>query len=193
VKVILNKKVDRDLVQGVQPDVVVIATGATPATLDIAGANGENVVQANDVLAGKVNVGEKVVVIGGRHRGMEVALSLAKQGKKVYLVSRSEIGRDVEHFLYQDLRDRLIELGVPFYPFSHVLEIRTDGVSLFRDKEMLSLKAGTVVLAVGSRPQNKLAQELKDIVPEVHLIGDCKEPRNALEALNEGAELGFCL
>ena len=71
------------------------------------------------------------------------------------------------------------------------MEIRTDGVSFFQDKEMLSLRADTVVLAVGSIPENKLVEELRDTVPEIHLVGDCKEPRSALEATNEGAQLGL--
>ena len=191
VDVILNTKVDRHLVLEFHPDAVVLATGAIPATLDIPGADGKNVAQVDDVLAGKVEVGNSVVIIDGRHRGMEAALYLSMQGKKVCLVSTHQVGRDTEHFLYRDLRDKLVELRVPFYPFSQVVEISTDGVSIFQDKEMLSLKAATVILAVGSKPENKLVEKLKDIVPELHLIGDCKEPRSALEATNEGADIGF--
>ena len=40
------------------------------------------------------------------------------------------------------------------------------------------------------KPKNKLAKELEGVVPELYCIGDCVEPRNALEAINDGAEIG---
>jgi hypothetical protein len=58
---------------------------------------------------------------------------------------------------------------------------------------LISLKADTRVLAMGSRLENKLVEELKGMVPGIHLIGDCKKPRNVLEAINEGGELVPCL
>lgn len=49
----------------------------TPA---IPGVTCDNVVQAWDVLAGKVATGRKVVIIGGGAVGIETALLLAEQG-----------------------------------------------------------------------------------------------------------------
>ena len=45
-----------------------------------------------------------------------------------------------------------------------------------------------MVLAVGAKAENRLVKELEGTVPELYSIGDCVEPRSALEALNEGAE-----
>ncbi|MFC1964539.1 hypothetical protein ACFLWG_00835 [Chloroflexota bacterium] len=39
-------------------------------------------------------------------------------------------------------------------------------------------------------PENRLVEELKGVVPEIFAIGDCMEPRNALFAIREGAEIG---
>ena len=48
----------------------------------------------------------------------------------------------------------------------------------------------TVVLAVGSQPRNNLLKALKKEIPKVHIIGDAMKPRNALEAIHEGAVVG---
>ena len=52
------------------------------------------------------------------------------------------------------------------------------------------LPADSVVIATGSKSENALAS-LKDLVPELYVIGDAKEPRNALEAIREGFLIGL--
>ena len=59
----------------------------------------------------------------------------------------------------------MINHGVRIYPDSPVLEIRDNGVYVANNRELLFLKADTVVLAVGVEPENKLTKELKDVVP----------------------------
>lgn len=192
-RVILNTEVVRELVEREKPDVVVVATGARPQSLDVPGVDGEDVVQANDVITGKASVGERVVVIGGRMVGMEVADLLAEQGKTVYLVTKNKLGEDgipLERNIYRALRDRLIEHGVHLFPDSPVHEIRQNGVHIEYQQELVFLKADTVVLAVGAKPENKLAEELETAGFEVHMIGDCAQARDARAAIMEGAEIG---
>lgn len=192
VKIILNKEANAKLVRELQPDTVVLATGAIPMTPDVPGANGKNVVQANDVITRKVKPGNKVAVIGGRLLGMEVAVFLARQGKQVSLVTRSQIGgaQRVERNTYRALLHMLIDYGVHLYPNSPLLEIGKKGVYINYDNDLLFLGADTVILAVGTKAQNSLMKEIKGIIPEVYAIGDCVEPRDALRAIREGAELG---
>jgi hypothetical protein len=51
----------------------------------------------------------------------------------------------------------------------------------------------TVVLACGQLPDDHLAIELKDKIPEVHLIGDALAPRRIMHATLEGARVGTAL
>ncbi|MDI7260196.1 MAG: FAD-dependent oxidoreductase [Thermodesulfobacteriota bacterium] len=192
-KVILNTEVTPTLVRKVKPDVVVVATGATPKTLGVPGAEGKNVVKAEDVIQKKVQVGQRVVVVGGRLVGMEIAESLAKQGKKVSLVTKNGLGENgvpLERNIFVTLRDRLYEIGVLLLPYSPVFEILEKGIYVIDRKELMFLEADTVVMAVGMEPENYLVEELKAIVPQVYAIGDCVSPRNAKEAINDGAEIG---
>jgi len=41
-------------------------------------------------------------------------------------------------------------------------------VLIVHDKELLFLRADTVVLAVGAESENKLAEEVRKVVPEVY-------------------------
>ncbi len=96
VKVHLNTEVTPELIEAETPDAVVVATGAVPAVPPIAGADMPHVVQAWDVLAGKVITGERVVVVGGGAVGVETALFLAEKGTltgdmlKFLMVNRAE-------------------------------------------------------------------------------------------------------
>lgn len=88
VRVERNIGVDPKLISKVKPDVLVIATGGVPIIPDIPGVDGENVVLATDVLLGRKTVGDTIAVIGGGEVGVEVALHLAENGKKVYIVEK---------------------------------------------------------------------------------------------------------
>ncbi len=68
-------------VQAEDPDVVIVATGAKPATPPIPGLDNPKVKQAWDIIRGDEEAtGKKVVVIGGSATGCETALIVARQG-----------------------------------------------------------------------------------------------------------------
>jgi 2,4-dienoyl-CoA reductase-like NADH-dependent reductase (Old Yellow Enzyme family)/thioredoxin reductase len=189
VKVKLNIEVTPELVKEERPDVVVIATGATPVTLGIPGAEGKNVIQANDVILGRIELGKKVVVVGGRYVGLEIADQLADQDKKVSLVTRRALGRGIERNVYLTLRNKLIEKRVQLFANSPVVEIREAGVYIAYEGDLVFLKSDNVVLAVGVKPEKQLIEALKGLATEVYAIGDCVQPRDAMWAIREGAEV----
>ena len=194
VKVTLNKEITRDFVEKEKPDTVIVATGAVPLKLPIPGIDNKNVVQAADVFTKKAQVGQRVVVVGGRTEGMEVTNLLAEQDKEVSLVTRSELGgtgsNRMDKDLYHTLRNRFASQGIAIFPRSPLYEIRENGVYIDDTHELLFLPADTIVLAVGKRSESQLVAELEGMVPEIHNIGDSVEPRDALYAIREGAEIG---
>jgi len=190
VPVTLGVELNKDKILDMKPDAVVVATGAVPAGLDVPGADGGNVVQSNDVFMDKAEVGDRVVVIGARFNAVEAAIMLAEQGKQVSMVSRGRLGGKKgpeETFSFKALSRRLLELGIPQYLNTPVLEITADSVVISWEGEILCLPADTVVLAVGARSENALAQELKGLVPEVYKIGDAVSPRDAASATYDAA------
>jgi ABC-type uncharacterized transport system substrate-binding protein len=48
-----------------------------------------------------------------------------------------------------------------------------------------------VIIAAGACPSGELYEELKDSGMEVHLVGDAREARKAIEAIQEGYEIGL--
>ena len=186
----LNNKVSVETVKEEKPDAVVVATGATPAAINVPVLSERILVQANDVILGNVRTGDRVVVVGGRYLGMEIADQLADEGKKVSLVTRRSIGRGIERNVYLTLRNRLIQKGVHLLFNCPVVEIRENGVYIVFDNDLLFLEADTIVLAVGVRPEKELGEKLKGLIEELYLIGDCVEPRDVMFAIREGAEVG---
>ncbi len=197
VKVFLDKEIDAWLVERIKPDIALIATGSTPAPLNVPGAEGGNVVQATDVLAGKVNVGDEVVVIGGRLVGLTAALFLAGKGKKVSVVTRNKIARGLMHNSKIVFQELLLNNGVRLFPNCTPESITPSGVNCWWDsgeppeKENIFffLKADTIVLAVGAINNSRLGDLISSIIPETYKIGDCSGKRSIFAAMREGSEI----
>jgi NADPH-dependent 2,4-dienoyl-CoA reductase/sulfur reductase-like enzyme len=192
VLVMTGVEVTKEMVLETKPDAVVVATGACPVGLNVPGATGQNVVQGHDVIAGRAAVKGKAVVVGGRFIGMEVAISLAEQGHQVSLVTQAGLGENgikLEPMTYRALARRLVELRVPLYLRSRVIEITDKAVTMTLGEDIFSLPAETVILAVGMRPENKLAKELEGLVPKVYTLGDCVKPKDAAAVAVQAGQL----
>jgi 2,4-dienoyl-CoA reductase (NADPH2) len=73
-----------------------------------------------------------------------------------------------------------------------VVEITDDGVVIDKDGEKITLGGfDNVVIAVGVKAVNDLAEKLQGKAPEVIVIGDAREARKALQDVHEGYEAGL--
>ena len=191
VKVELGREVDEKLVQEAKPDVLIIATGAEPLVPDIPCARSENILIYRDILNGEAEVpGEKVVVAGGGTVGCETSLYLAEQGKQVTILEMvEELAVDEEPITRYDLlTQQLPEAGVQSLTRRTIIEITDKGVTVLDPMGRKSLiEADSVVIALGARSVQTLEEKVKDIVPEVYVIGDSKQPRKVIDAIYEGA------
>jgi 2,4-dienoyl-CoA reductase-like NADH-dependent reductase (Old Yellow Enzyme family)/thioredoxin reductase len=187
-------EVTPEYVKKMNPDAVIIATGAVPITLDLPGVAKSHVVQAFDVLAEIVFVGKRTCVIGAGRVGLETAEYLRTRDREVTVLSRrkmEEIGADLPwpqggHFLR-----RLDKLGIKKIANVTVEEITDDGIVYSVDGKKTTLSVDTVVLARGANPNNGLAKALEGKVPELHMIGDSLEVRSALDAIHEGYKVSM--
>ena len=196
VKIVREREVTADLVAEMKPDAVVVATGSSPAPLDVPGAGGRNVVQATDVLAGSVETGNEVVIIGGRLVGITTALYLAEKGKKVHIVTRNKIARGLIHNTKLVFQELLLKYDVHLHPHCIPESITENGVNCWwdsgeppeKDNIFFFLKADTVVLAVGAVNNYRLGDLITGFVPEVYKIGDCSGKRSVFAAMRDGSE-----
>jgi len=195
VKVELGKIATPVLVRETRPDAVIIATGSKPVIPPIPGVNGSNVVTGYDVLVDKVEVGERVAVIGGGQVGMEVAHFLAKQGKKITLVKRSPglgkgMVRDVFNYIYAELVEHEVDMIID----TKIEEITDTGVIIVnKECGRQVIEADTVVLATGAKADRRLYEAVEGVVPEIYLAGDCLYPGTIRSAIYQGASVARML
>jgi len=78
-------------------------------------------------------------------------------------------------------------MRVPIYEHSQALEITSSNVVVNWGGEIFALPANSVILALGTQSNNKLAQELKELVPEMYEIGGCVKPADASTAVCHAA------
>jgi 2,4-dienoyl-CoA reductase-like NADH-dependent reductase (Old Yellow Enzyme family)/NADPH-dependent 2,4-dienoyl-CoA reductase/sulfur reductase-like enzyme len=198
VDVRLKTEADGDLLKSLDADVYVIATGASPGKLPIAGANLPHVVTSREVLAGWVDISKgPVVVIGGGATGLETADFLSEKGLDVSVIEMLDTaGRDIVEGIgvREALLKRLNSKDVRINVGQRVTQILEDSVvvsnrPLIGGGQEMSMSAKSVVLAIGIKPEPLCdLSELPDDA-EWHQVGDCLNPGNAFDAIKQAFEL----
>jgi 2,4-dienoyl-CoA reductase-like NADH-dependent reductase (Old Yellow Enzyme family)/thioredoxin reductase len=179
-------------VEAERPDEVIVAVGAEPVMPDVPGARAENVFLAGEVMKGHAVPGATVVVAGDGGMGMETALMLARQGKKVALVELpggSEGDQTVNFVDVVVLQDYLDEFGIRPRK-GQVLKAIASGKVVVGDESGadVELPADAVVLAPVLRARTEVVEALLDTADEVHVVGDCRAPRILFNAIHEAFE-----
>lgn len=192
VRVVLNREVTSHLVETEQPDVAVVATGSLPNWPSIDGVLNPIVHQYEDYLAGPLELGERIVVIGAVE-GAEVALSLARQKKTVTLVEKSDSLAKAPYLLDPSriqmlTQEYLPEEGVRLRLRRKVTQINCGSVTII-DKHGAEevLPADNVILTCGRLPNEFLKEALAGKVPELYALGDCLRPRSIGAAIHEAS------
>jgi 2,4-dienoyl-CoA reductase (NADPH2) len=220
VRVLLNSTVDGKTLAREQPEQLILATGGEPVTPAIPGVTGDNVVQAWDVLAGKVATGRKVVIIGGGAVGIETALLLAEQGtlsgeELKFLLVNGAVGPEKLYQLATEGTKELVvvemadslganfgkstrwgmlqdvsRFGVKTLLQARVLAITDAGVRVEHGGREQLLPADTVILAVGTRAANPLEKVAQELGIACQVVGDALTPGTVFEANHQGYNAG---
>ncbi|AVK49359.1 NADH:flavin oxidoreductase [Clostridium sp. MF28] len=192
----MNFEATKENIKTFNPDAVVLATGAKPIQPNIKN-DGIPVVQALDILGGKVQAGNRVLVIGGGLVGLETAEFLASQLRQSTVVEMmdevgKEIGQSVKFFLLKALQENNIEIITG----AKVEKFTTDGAICSKNNEEIKLTGyDMVVLAMGTKSYNPLEEELRNQVKELYLIGDAAPGRakSIAAAVDAGAHVALNL
>jgi mycofactocin system FadH/OYE family oxidoreductase 2 len=199
VDVRLRAEATPDVVTGLRPDAVVVATGARTRPIEgLAGTDLRHVVSVRAALAGDLPGTGRVVVIDrqGSYPAIDAARRAAGAGRPVTVVAEeavvsSQLGGSGELSpWYREAAALSIELR----PFTVVLEALPGSLRLRHRYGTAedTVAADCVVLADFELPDDELFRRLVTELPgvEVRRAGDCVAPRRVLHAVLEGGRVG---
>ena len=185
VDVRLETEATAESVLALTPDAVVVATGATYFRPPLPGFDDANVVvSAEEVLDGRVSVGESVIVLDdeGHQAGPSVAEFIARRGKQVHIITTLHaLAVEIGDTTRPPLLARLYGHGVKITPDTRPLGFAAGTLRLVNaySGHEWSVEADTVVLAMGRRSNDSLYKSLTRLgdLRELHAVGDCVAPR----------------
>jgi len=192
VDVRLNTEANVTLLSELEPEAIVVATGARPTILRAKGADANNVTHATKVYEAPESVGDTVVMIGGGLMGCEVALHLAELGKDVTILEMLDRLAPDSNVIHKMALDEMIEkFDNNVHPITNakVTEVTHDGVK-YQDQEGGEhfVKCDTVVYAIGMTPNDEVVEELRawpdweTFMP----VGDCTGASIVRKAVHGG-------
>lgn len=193
IRILLNTTADEELLKLYEPEVVIAATGSKPFIPKIKGFDKDFVVNAHDVLMGRVDVGNNVVVVGGGLVGAETADLLSMQCEKVAIIEMlPEIMRDGEKSPARYMKERFKEYGVDIHTTTKLIEIGDHQVIAEKDGQEFVIKnVDTVVIAVGVRKNEDIIDMLDNLACKVIKVGDVNGVKNGYLGIREGYEAGL--
>jgi 2,4-dienoyl-CoA reductase-like NADH-dependent reductase (Old Yellow Enzyme family)/thioredoxin reductase len=210
-------EVDRYVIERINPDIVIIATGSSPIIPDIPfisydpflskipsarddlihGNKSMLPVTSHEVLSGAVTVKQNVAIIGGGITGVETAEFLAKQGKKIVILEMGqEIAPDLSPLRKYFLKEKINNLEISVFTSTKCTGIGSDFIEVEKDGVKMQMgKTESVVFACGVKQDNKLAETLKSMRYPFYVTGDALKPAKAIDAILAAAELArtICL
>ncbi|HWQ80212.1 MAG TPA: FAD-dependent oxidoreductase [Anaerovoracaceae bacterium] len=189
----LSTPVTKELIETVNPDVIVVATGGEPIKLDVPGADLPNVTDSSAVLSGKAAPKGSVAVIGGGLVGLEVAEYLAEREYDVTVVELlDEVGKELSWFRKICVMESLYSSGIKTMVNTKCVEIKEGSIIVEVDGKREEISCDWVVMAVGAKP--KSFDSIKALCEEkglpYYVVGDAVSARKALNAIAEGADIG---
>ncbi len=203
---------DAPIINELKPDVLIIGTGPVHDQLNIPGVERRDVKTSADFhgmikRAMKVfsplsllkltriwmPVGKSVVVIGGAIHGCELAEFLVKRNRRVTIVHNGETLADgitiedqMRLFPWFDRKGVVRYTGVKYE------KIDDSGLTII-DKEgkKTLLKADTYIIAIPMLPDVEGVKRFNGLAKETHAVGGCANQGLIVEAICEGARVGY--
>jgi 2,4-dienoyl-CoA reductase-like NADH-dependent reductase (Old Yellow Enzyme family) len=209
VEVRLNRPAGVEDVLALEPDAVILATGARPARPALPGLDGPRVQDAEAVFAQITGrVGDRppllaglperahVVVVDeeGYVKGMGVGDLLASMGCRVeFVTSQYMPGQQLPDMVRAPILRRCYGNRVRFHPNLVLCGMRGTSVlcrQFFAEDELEIENVDLLVLAYPPRVDDALARVLKGKVAQLRTVGDCVAPRGVASAILEGTLAG---
>lgn len=178
-----------------EADHIIIATGASPVSLEIPGANLPGVLNSNRMLASDTWNYDRLTIIGGGVIGVEFATIFSALYSHVTILEREEhLLGPMDSEVSQVLEEELKKKGITIYCNAKVKEIQEEPdhvllCSFLADDEEMTIRSGKILMAAGRVPNLeglmgqdvdfsveagylKVDSEFQTSEPEIYAIGD---------------------
>ena len=188
VRVMLNTRVDKSVVDEFKPDALIAAVGGVPVVPPIEGIHGDNVFIGADLMP-DTPVGHKVVVIGGGFIGCEEAIQLARTGREVTILEMLPQLATECGFMHKCNLDHFLDCtpGITALTEVRCTKITENAVcAQDKDGKEIVLPCDSVVLATGMRAVSEEVEALRPLVNEFYVIGSAIKARTIMYAVRDG-------
>lgn len=208
VNVRLNTEASSHIIDEIDPDGIIIATGSrpdrsgfsviNPMVTTLRGHDQDNVVTAYEVLNNVDSIGQKVLILDddGTRYTAGVAEVLTKAGRDVSLVTRysSLLPRMTQTLDLPVIYRQLFNEGLDYHLNSWVSAIRDNKAltyNIYTGNEDELGDFDTFVLITGHIANDDLYHSISALHNNVHRAGDCIAPRRLEHAIYEGFLAGL--
>lgn len=185
-------EVTKELVERENPYAVICATGGNALKpRSIAGTDKDFVYTTTDILnESVVPENKKIVLVGSGMTGLETAEYLTEKNKDISVVEMADTlapGVWMQH--PNDVLPRLRQAGTKFFVCKKLVSIDDGGVTLedTKTKKISFMKAETVVLSLGVKPETNLYEQIKNR-KNVYKIGDANKVGRIADATADAFE-----
>lgn len=212
----LNTNVDLRMILEKKPDFIIAAEGAESLQLEIPGVEGPGIFSAWDVLKNDPPLGRKIAILGGGAVGLETAHFLAIKGTippdvlHFLFCNRAESAERLWQLAYRGNKQITVFEKMPRAGsgvgrssiWGLMNELRKHGVKLVTRTSVASFKDGlltyerdgvlnsdhydNLIIAVGSQPVRKVADDLAKTGIPYAVIGDSVRPGQITDAIHQG-------
>ncbi len=175
------------LIRDHRPAHILVATGAAPRALILAGTTP---LQAWDVIArpALVPAGARVAIIGGGIVGLEVAEILTLRDCRVTILEAQKVlAPQMARNNRTDLTLRLRAAGTTFHTGAIASRVADGMLHFSADGVDHALPVDCVIAAVGATPNRDALAEVEATGIPFTLIGDCNQPGDFLSVLRDAS------
>lgn len=208
--VFTNTKPDVKMIENLNPDIIVNATGSKPLLPPIKGLleridkQGENLYS----IFGMFNKmdefkeldleGKKVAVIGGGAVGLDVVEFFAERKAKVSIVEMMPmLGRDLDVITKLSMMDIIKEYDVDVNTSTALVEVASDHFKVKKGEKERNIDFDYGFVCLGMKPVNDGLKDLQEYFSEKNVevinIGDSSRARKIMDGVREGSELTLML
>lgn len=199
VNLVLNTTATPTLLQEAKPDIVVVATGATPVVPQIPGTDRLPCWSVSDVLMNPKLANGRCTIIGAGLVGAELGLWLHQSGRSVQLIESAPAilsgGSGMPFMNYDMLKDLLHAGEITLHVDACVVEAQDDSVIINTPTGRHTIMTDTLIYAIGYQSVTQLYDRLIAAEPAflTYQVGDARSVKNIMYAIWDGYELGRSL